>query len=149
MPLVDVNLMLFKDQAGCPLDHIVNSKSDGANSTHYLHKDHLGSIATITDENGLVIESQGYDAHGKRRNSDWSDIVGNPSPSGTTDRGFTGHEHVDEVGLIHMNGRVYDATLGRFISADPNIQEAYNSQNEIKGSASLIFIFISLPISAV
>ena len=116
-------------KAGGSTVAIVNSKSDGANSTHYLHKDHLGSIAIITDENGLVIESQSYDAHGKRRNSDWSDIVGNSSPSGTTDRGFTGHEHVDEVGLIHMNGRVYDATLGRFISADPNIQAAYNSQS--------------------
>ena len=34
-------------------------------------------------------------------------------------RGFTGHEHLDAVGLIHMNGRVYDPTLGRFLSADP------------------------------
>jgi len=67
-------------KAGGSTVAIVNSKSDGANSTHYLHKDHLGSIAIITDENGLVIESQSYDAHGKRRNSDWSDIVGNSSP---------------------------------------------------------------------
>ncbi|PHS71316.1 MAG: hypothetical protein COB22_07365 [Cycloclasticus sp.] len=108
---------------------IVNSKSDGSNTTHYLHKDHLGSIATISDAQGLVVESQSYDAHGKRRNADWSDISGNPAPSTSTDRGFTGHEHIDEVGLIHMNGRVYDATLGRFISADPNIQAPYNAQN--------------------
>ncbi|WP_372723245.1 RHS repeat-associated core domain-containing protein, partial [Immundisolibacter sp.] len=39
-----------------------------------------------------------------------------------TDRGFTGHEHLDEIGLIHMNGRVYDPTLGRFLSADPYVQ---------------------------
>jgi hypothetical protein len=25
-----------------------------------------------------------------------------------TNRGFTGYEHIDEMGLIHMNGRVYD-----------------------------------------
>jgi len=25
-----------------------------------------------------------------------------------------GHEHVEEVGLIHMNGCVYDQELGRF-----------------------------------
>ena len=41
----------------------------------------------------------------------------------------TGHEHIDEVGLVHMNGRVYDSTLGRFISADPTIQAPYNSQS--------------------
>jgi RHS repeat-associated protein len=39
-----------------------------------------------------------------------------------TNRGFTGHEHIDEMGLIHMNGRVYDPQIGRFLSADPYIQ---------------------------
>ena len=37
-------------------------------------------------------------------------------------RGFTGHEHLDSVSLIHMNGRVYDPVLGRFLSADPTVQ---------------------------
>ena len=39
--------------------------------------------------------------------------------AGTDRRGFTGHEHLDDLGLIHMNGRVYDPAIGRFISADP------------------------------
>lgn len=34
------------------------------------------------------------------------------------DYGFTGHEHLDEFGLINMNGRVYDPAIGRFLSAD-------------------------------
>ena len=108
---------------------IVTSKSDGSHDTRYLHKDHLGSITAITDENGLVVEQQSYDAFGKRRNSDWTDIAGPTPVSPVTDRGYTGHEHIDEVGLIHMNGRVYDPTLGRFTSADPNIQQPYNSQS--------------------
>jgi len=29
----------------------------------------------------------------------------------TTRRGFTDHEHLDEVEFIHMNGRVYDYNL--------------------------------------
>nr|WP_277347536.1 RHS repeat-associated core domain-containing protein [Wenzhouxiangella sp. XN79A] len=41
-----------------------------------------------------------------------------------TPRGFTGHEHVDEMGLIHMNGRIYDALLGRFLQADPFVEDA-------------------------
>ncbi|CAI8164768.1 MAG: Uncharacterised protein [Pseudidiomarina mangrovi] len=44
-------------------------------------------------------------------------------------RGFTDHEHIDEAQLIHMNGRVYDYNLGRFLSVDPFIQEPGNSQS--------------------
>jgi hypothetical protein len=32
------------------------------------------------------------------------------------------HEHLDKLRLTHMNGRVYDPELGRFLSADPLIQ---------------------------
>ncbi|KJZ05913.1 hypothetical protein TW85_25170, partial [Marinomonas sp. S3726] len=43
-------------------------------------------------------------------------------------QGFTGHEMLDNVGLIHMNGRVYDPELGRFVSADPKVPDPFNSQ---------------------
>src|SRR5205814_407673 len=46
-----------------------------------------------------------------------SDLFGN-----TTRKGFTGHEMLDSVALVHMNGRVYDPYLGRFLSADSVIQ---------------------------
>ncbi|MEN2436809.1 T6SS effector amidase Tae4 family protein, partial [Weeksellaceae bacterium A-14] len=45
------------------------------------------------------------------------------------DRGYTSHEHFVEVGLIHMNGRLYDPLLRRFLNADENIQDPYNTQN--------------------
>ena len=35
---------------------------------------------------------------------------------------------VDATGLIHMNGRIYDPELGRFLSPDPNIPEPGNTQ---------------------
>jgi RHS repeat-associated protein len=35
------------------------------------------------------------------------------------DRGFSGHEHLDEFHLINMNARLYDPWLGQFISPDP------------------------------
>lgn len=44
-------------------------------------------------------------------------------------RGYTNHEHLDPVGLIHMNGRVYSPELGRFLSPDPIIQAPYYSQS--------------------
>ena len=49
--------------------------------------------------------------------------------SSVTTRGFTGHEQLDSVGLAHMNGRVYDPLLGRFLSADPHIQSPANPQS--------------------
>ena len=36
---------------------------------------------------------------------------------------------MDGLGIIHMNGRIYDPTLGRFLQADPHIQAPMNSQN--------------------
>ena len=33
-----------------------------------------------------------------------------------TPRGYTGHEHLDRFGLIHMNGRIYDPASGEIFS---------------------------------
>ncbi|MFN9731347.1 MAG: RHS repeat domain-containing protein, partial [Pseudomonadota bacterium] len=40
----------------------------------------------------------------------------------TTTRGYTGHEQLDGVGLIHMNARLYDPEIGRFIQADSMVE---------------------------
>ena len=92
-----------------------------ANSTtQYWHRDHLGSVVAISDSTSAV-EHLAFEPFGKRRNSNGvTDTNGQLIPL-NTDRGFTGHEHMDEVGLINMNGRVYDPALARFMSADPEI----------------------------
>lgn len=94
----------------------------------YFHTDHLGSIDTITDEAGSVAERLSYDAWGQRRNPNWS-AAQTTLTSQVTKHGYTGHEHLDSVGLIHMNGRVYDPRLARFLSADPHIQDPASSQS--------------------
>jgi RHS repeat-associated protein len=66
-----------------------------------------------------VIARYQYDAWGKR-------VLA--AGSNATIHGFTGHEHLDD-GLIHMNGRVYDPGLARFLSADPHIQDPSNLQS--------------------
>ncbi|MBR4594295.1 MAG: hypothetical protein IKO33_06940, partial [Bacteroidaceae bacterium] len=85
-----------------------------------IDSDHLGSITALYDQYGTKCFSASYDVWGKRTVG--IDNVG-------FDRGFTGHEHIDEIGLINMNGRMYEPNLGRFISVDPYVQEPANSQN--------------------
>lgn len=46
----------------------------------------------------------------------------------TTRHGFTGHEMLDSLQLVHMNGRVYDPVLGRFLSADKIIDGVFDLQ---------------------
>jgi RHS repeat-associated protein len=96
-------------------------------STRYFHTDHLGSVAVITDENGMVVERLSYDAWGKRRFANGADDPAGSIESLTT-RGFTGHEELDSVGLVHMNGRVYDPLVGRMMSPDPTVPDALNAQ---------------------
>lgn len=100
------------------------------NTKHFLHKDNQGSVTKVTNSSGTVIQSLAYDAWGLRRDAtDWS-ALGSPfAGSHETERGYTGHEHLDAVGLIHMNGRVQDPVLGRFISADPFVQAPYSTQS--------------------
>jgi RHS repeat-associated protein len=114
---------------------IVSHDDIDQHKIHFTHRDRLGSATTFTDHNGAVTAYRGYDPFGKPLGGDWSNLmpatlVNNPYDSDMpTYRGFTDHEHLDEVELIHMNGRVYDYNLGRFLSVDPFIQEPGNSQS--------------------
>ncbi|MGI0120191.1 RHS repeat domain-containing protein, partial [Zooshikella sp. RANM57] len=100
-----------------------NAGTDNGINVNYFHRDHLNSLTAITDQNGQVVERFSYDPWGKRRQTDWQAAIDFTQITSTiTKRGFTNHEHLDGVGLIHMNGRVYDPNVGRFLSADPVIQ---------------------------
>jgi RHS repeat-associated protein len=94
----------------------------------YLHRDPLGSLtALVNTDSGIDIEALSYDPFGRRRDPEtWA---GEPSTPPSESRGYTGHEHLDDVSLIHMNGRVYDPVLGRMLSPDPVVQEPNNGQN--------------------
>ncbi|WP_137936092.1 polymorphic toxin-type HINT domain-containing protein [Chitinivorax sp. B] len=114
--------------AGSELVGKVSQQAGNANKTaHYFLTDHLGSIAVITDDAGAVIERLAYDPFGKRRLPSGPDQAG---LNGTTTRhGFTGHDHLDGVELVHMNGRIYDPRAGRFMTPDPNVFYPDNSQD--------------------
>jgi RHS repeat-associated protein len=99
----------------------------GSTTLRYFITDHLGSIAVITDGGGAVLERLAYDAWGKRRNTNGTDDPAGAVTSSTT-RGFTDHEHIASIGLVNMNGRVYDPELGRFLSADSVTPSIFYSQ---------------------
>jgi len=111
----------------------------GDKTIRFTLRDRLGSATTFADHLGNVTAYRYFDPFGKPRSGDWSplsllglsaQLSNNPLDSDmSTRRGFTDHEHLDEAQLIHMNGRVYDYNLGRFLSVDPFIQSPTNSQS--------------------
>jgi RHS repeat-associated protein len=106
--------------------------ADGSPATmRYLLQDHLGSTDQILDASGKLVVAESFSANGRRRGANWTGVPGTAEiakiASSTRD-GFTGHEHLDNLELIHMNGRVYDPLLGRFISADPYVTLPYDGQ---------------------
>jgi RHS repeat-associated protein len=104
--------------------HIVKTSPNAqpVSQTTKVVTDHLGSITALIDESDYAYIAR-YDAWGNRENvmPFWFDL--------TFDRGYTGHEHLEMLGLINMNGRMYDPLLGRFLSPDPYIQAPTDPQN--------------------
>ena len=94
----------------------------------YIHTDHLGSIQTISNESGQIEATYSYDAWGRQRDAtDWS--LYTVTPLQAFSRGYTGHEHLSDYGLINMNGRLYDPVLGRMLSPDNYVPMPGNSQS--------------------
>jgi RHS repeat-associated protein len=112
-----------------PLGLGVEIDKAGATQLNYLHRDRLGSMVAISGEaGGVLVEMQAYDSWGKRR--DTATPVTPDTIDGVVDnKGYTGHEMLDKLDLVHMNGRVYDPLVARFMSADPFIQDPTHSQS--------------------
>jgi RHS repeat-associated protein len=109
--------------------------NNAASETRYLTEDQAGSNNVILSDSGALLARLSYDAYGKRRGSNWT---GTPTSttggdwdqiSKATREGYTGHTELDNLGLIHMGGRVQDPMLGRFLSADPFVSDPDNTQN--------------------
>jgi RHS repeat-associated protein len=99
----------------------------------WQHVDRLGSIVALTGDDGVLADTLSFDVWGKRRKVDGGQVKSNPTPDDLTgkfdSKGYTGHEMLDDFDLVHMNGRVYDPRIGRFLSPDPIVQDPSNGQN--------------------
>ena len=98
-----------------------DAPSGTVTNSYAIITDHLGSITMMVDN---------YDDYNEIRYDPWGNrYVVESFLDEVIDRGYTGHEHLDQLGLIDMKGRMYDPKLGRFLSPDPFVQAPTDPQN--------------------
>jgi RHS repeat-associated protein len=95
-------------------------KGSGSTFTlSYVMQDHLGSTSGTANISGTSTSTIRYFSFGDRLES-----TGNIP----TDKLFTG-QRLDSTGLYYYGARYYDATIGRFISADTVVSSFANPQS--------------------
>ncbi len=110
-------------------------KPSQATVRNWVHVDHLGSVVAMTDANGALKtgDELSYDVWGKRRAGNGAAPAENSAltyaANASDNKGFTGHEMLDQLDLVHMNGRVFDPFIGRFLSGDPIVGDPTDGQN--------------------
>lgn len=106
---------------------ILVRRSNQTEDRLYQHLDHQGSVILVSDQKGDAAQAFAYSGFGEQRRlllaSRFASLL---TP---TRRGYTGHEMVEDLGIIHMNGRLYDPAMGRFLQADPYVPEPSDGQS--------------------
>jgi RHS repeat-associated protein len=110
---------------------VLSRDSSRAATTTYVLPDALGSSDVLLDDAGAPRARLAYAAFGARRGAAWSETTAPDwaAIANSTRQGYTGHEMLDNLGLVHMQGRVYDPRLGRFLSADPVAGDLTDAQS--------------------
>ena len=73
----------------------------------------------MTGDTGGVVETSEYKPYGSFRHRTGTSV---------SDYQFTDQEFDSSSGLYNYDGRLYDPVIGRFISADPFVQDPFNPQ---------------------
>lgn len=89
-------------------------------TVYYAFTDHLGSVTRIYNTSGTAVFSAQYDPWGVQT------VTTNTIKY---NRGYCGHEMLNDLQLINMNGRMYDPYLGRFLSPDSYVQLPTSAQS--------------------
>jgi RHS repeat-associated protein len=84
---------------------------DDATGMLWALADRLGSVDTLTDADGTVVDERTFDSFGR--------VLSQSNPAVSFRYGYTGRELDTESGLDYYRARYYDAAVGRFISVDP------------------------------
>jgi RHS repeat-associated protein len=94
------------------------SMATHAGTVTYVYTDHQGTPLAEADAQGNVTATFDYRPYGAQ-------ALGTPSKG----PGYTGHVNDPDTGLVYMQARYYDPTIGRFLSADPVSPSAGDSFN--------------------
>jgi len=78
--------------------------------TYYYHRDHLGSIVSLSNASQIEVENYSYDAYGLTERTQ-TEVTNNPYA-------YTGREY-DDSDLYYYRARYYDPSIQRFLSEDP------------------------------
>jgi len=113
---------------------VYSRKAGGVNTMSYMLEDHQGGVSNIASNSGTSNVNESFSAFGTRRNpATWS---GAPTTAdlntiaGLSRQGYTFQTWLGQsMGLNHMNGRVEDAILGRFLSPDPHVPDPSSAQS--------------------
>jgi RHS repeat-associated protein len=113
---------------------VYTRNASGGITMSYMLEDHQGGVASIASNSGAADVNESFSAFGQRRNpTSWS---GAPSTAdlntiaGLSRQGYTFQTWLGQsMGLNHMNGRVQDAILGRFLSPDPHVPHPGSAQS--------------------
>ena len=115
------------DYYTAPICFVYNGKTK---LRYNIIRNHIGSITHVIDSTGVIVQHMDYDPWGRLRDPNTHELYAKgKEPELFLSRGYTGHEHLPMFGLINMNSRLYDPTLGRFLSPDPYIQAPEMTQN--------------------
>jgi RHS repeat-associated protein len=90
-------------------------------------RDHLASV-TWTGGDG-VWQDMRFDPYGGRIATAPPPTLVSDDPSSRVRLGFTGQEEDDDLGLVNMNGRIYDPAIARFLTPDPLVSMHSPSQS--------------------
>lgn len=90
-----------------------------AGVVEYLHTDLQGNVVAVTDQSGAVIERYDYEPYGLPTSTDKPD----------NEMGYTGHVHDADSGLVYMQQRYYDPSIGQFLSVDPVLPNTTDGTN--------------------
>jgi RHS repeat-associated protein len=109
---------------------VYTRKSSGSIATTYVLRDHQDSIESLVSSAGSAIAQESFTAFGSRRNATtWTGAPPDRAVlDGITRRGYTGQTVIGAMGLNHMNGRVQDSVIGRFMSADLYVPSSIETQ---------------------
>jgi RHS repeat-associated protein len=90
-------------------------------STYYATQDNLGSTAVITDHTGALVAAEKYAALG------WNEDTG--AQDSISRHEYTGQEGLDNLGMVNMNGRIYNPSGTFFLSPDPYVPDPTDTRS--------------------